>query len=236
MNTNRLGIIGGMGPEATCDFYHRITQHTVAQKDQDHIDMVILNHASIIDRTYAVKNHLEDILLQSIAEDMKIMEQLNVTHIAIPCNTCHTIYNRIQGLTSIPVINMVEETIKYIVANQAHDAKIGIMATDGTIYSNMYQHWFEKYHLPLYVPSSQVQQEIMNIIYKDVKSKGLYDTKHFEEVLNVFLENGCSHVILGCTELSGFHNSFAKCTIDPMDFLVKASIEKTGGIYKGELK
>lgn len=231
MNQNKLGIIGGMGPEATCDFYHRIIQHTLSHKDQEHIDMIILNHASIIDRTYAIKNHMEDKLLQMVAEDIKILEKLNVTNIAIPCNTCHTIYDRIQVLTSIPIINMIEETVKYIAENRANYTKIGLMATDGTILSGMYQNWFQKYQMPLYTPEKQVQQEIMQIIYDEVKAKVIYDNEHFKKLLDTFFENGCSHVILGCTELSGFKKDFDNMTIDPMDFLVKASIEKTGGIY-----
>ena len=97
MNLNKLGIIGGMGPEATVDFYHKIVNHTVASIDQEHIDIVILNHASIIDRTYALKNGLEQVLINSLLEDIRIMENLNVKNIAIPCNTCHTILDKVHS-------------------------------------------------------------------------------------------------------------------------------------------
>ena len=112
MNKKILGIIGGMGTEATIDFYTRIMNHTVAYKDQDHIDMVILNHASIIDRTYAIKNNKLDELLRQMHENIKILEYAKVTSIAIPCNTSHSIIDKIQGLTNIPIINMIEETAK----------------------------------------------------------------------------------------------------------------------------
>lgn len=232
MNNNKLGIIGGMGPEATVDFYNRIVKHTVATKDQEHLDMIIFNHASIIDRTYALKNNLEQVLLDSLNEDLKMMEQLNVSYIAIPCNTCHTLYKKIQALTYLPIINMVEETVKYIAENKKNYKKIGIMATDGTILSGMYQEWFDKYNLSLHAPQKDVQAQIMDIIYNDVKGKGVYDDEKFKKVLTYFLQNGCTHVILGCTELSGFKERFKCYSIDPMDFLVKASIKKTGGIYK----
>ena len=71
----------------------------------------------------------------------------------------------------------------------------------------------------------------MQIIYDEVKAKGIYDKNHFKKLLNIFFENGCTHVILGCTELSGFKKDFEDATIDQMDFLVKASIEKTGGTF-----
>ena len=88
MSKNKLGIIGGMGPEATVNFYNRIVKHTKASKDQDHIDMIILNNASLIDRTYAIKNNKKSEFLNQIAEDIKILEYAEVDNIAIPCNTC----------------------------------------------------------------------------------------------------------------------------------------------------
>lgn len=232
MNTTKLGIIGGMGPEATVDFYHRIVNHTVASKDQEHIDMVILNHASIIDRTYAIKNHLEHELLNSLQEDIHVMENLQVTNIAIPCNTCHTVLDKIQELTTIPIINMIEETVKYIFENRNCYKKIGLMATDGTILSGMYQSCFDKYGLSLHAPQKDIQSQIMDIIYQDIKAKGYYDNEKFKKILTYFLQSGCDHVILGCTELSGFKSSFKTYSIDPMDYLVKACIEKSGKTYQ----
>ena len=75
MNKKVLGVIGGMGTAATIDFYTRIMNHTVAHKDQEHIDMVIINHASIIDRTYAIKNNKLDELLKQMHENLKILKK-----------------------------------------------------------------------------------------------------------------------------------------------------------------
>lgn len=232
MNKEILGIIGGMGPEATIDFYNRIVEHTVANKDQDHIDMVILNHASIIDRTYAIKNGKLDELLNQMNKDIKILENAKVTSIAIPCNTSHSILNRIQQLTKIPIINMIEETVKNLKSIVSEEDKIGIMATDGTIMLKMYQNECEKYGINYFVPEEDIQKQVMSIIYDDVKARGVFDNKKFKKVLDYFKENGCKYVILGCTELSGFKKFFNKSTIDPMDYLVKASILSVGGTYK----
>jgi aspartate racemase len=232
LNKKILGIIGGMGPEATIDFYNRIVKHTVASKDQEHIDIVILNHASIIDRTYAIKNNKLDELLSQMHEDIKILENAKVTSIAIPCNTSHSILDRIQGLTNIPIINMIEETVKSLKNDVLPEDKIGIMATDGTIMLEMYQKECTKYGIKYFVPEEAVQKQVMSIIYDDVKSEGIFDNNKFKEVLDYFIKNGCKYVILGCTELSGFKESFSKNTIDPMDYLVKASIISVGGKYK----
>lgn len=229
MKENKLGIIGGMGPEATINFYNRIVKHTKSNKDQDHIDMIILNHASLMDRTYAIKNNKKSEFLNQISEDIKILEYVGVNNIAIPCNTCHTFLEDIQKITKIPIINMIEETCK----NIDNGLKIGLMATEGTISSNLYQKWFNKFNINYYLPESRIQDKIMEIIYNDAKANGIYYNNKFEMVLKYFInQNNCDLVILGCTELSQFKNDFNEKTIDPMDHLVRASIERSNGIYK----
>lgn len=232
MNKKVLGVIGGMGTAATIDFYTRIMNHTVAHKDQEHIDMVIINHASIIDRTYAIKNNKLDELLKQMHENLKILENAKVTSIAIPCNTSHSIIDKIQQLTSIPIINMIEETAKGLKEVVNKGEKVGIMATDGTIMLKIYQQACKKYDIEYFVPEDNIQKQIMDIIYDDVKANGIFDNERFKKVLNYFLQNGCKYVILGCTELSGFKKDFDKNTIDPMDYLVKAAILSVDKEYK----
>lgn len=232
MNKKILGVIGGMGTAATIDFYTRIMNHTVAHKDQEHIDMVIINHASIIDRTYAIKNNKLDELLKQMHENLKILENAKVTSIAIPCNTSHSIIDKIQQLTSIPIINMIEETAKGLKEVVNKGEKVGIMATDGTIMLKIYQQACKKYDIEYFVPEDNIQKQIMDIIYDDVKANGIFDNERFKKVLDYFLQNGCKYVILGCTELSGFKKDFDKNTIDPMDYLVKAAILSVDKEYK----
>ena len=232
MNKKVLGVIGGMGTAATIDFYTRIMNHTVAHKHQEHIDMVIINHASIIDRTYAIKNNKLDELLKQMHENLKILENAKVTSIAIPCNTSHSIIDKIQQLTSIPIINMIEETAKGLKEVVNKGEKVGIMATDGTIMLKIYQQACKKYDIEYFVPEDNIQKQIMDIIYDDVKANGIFDNERFKKVLDYFLQNGCKYVILGCTELSGFKKDFDKNTIDPMDYLVKAAILSVDKKYK----
>ena len=194
--------------------------------------MVIINHASIIDRTYAIKNNKLDELLKQMHENLKILENAKVTSIAIPCNTSHSIIDKIQQLTSIPIINMIEETAKGLKEVVNKGEKVGIMATDGTIMLKIYQQACKKYDIEYFVPDDNIQKQIMDIIYDDVKAKGIFDNEKFKKVLNYFLQNGCKYVILGCTELSGFKKDFDKNTIDPMDYLVKAAILSVDKEYK----
>ena len=96
----------------------------------------------------------------------------------------------------------------------------------------IYQQACKKYDIEYFVPDDNIQKQIMDIIYDDVKAKGIFDNEKFKKVLNYFLQNGCKYVILGCTELSGFKKDFDKNTIDPMDYLVKAAILSVDKEYK----
>ena len=165
-------------------------------------------------------------------ENLKILENAKVTSIAIPCNTSHSIIDKIQQLTSIPIINMIEETAKGLKKVVNKGEKVGIMATDGTIMLKIYQQACKKYDIEYFVPEDNIQKQIMDIIYDDVKANGIFDNERFKKVLDYFLQNGCKYVILGCTELSGFKKDFDKNTIDPMDYLVKAAILSVDKEYK----
>ena len=87
---NRLGVLGGMGPLCTASFYNKLVKYTKADKDQDHIPTVILSDTLMPDRTEAILNGTyEPLLLKKAKEDIKAFENLDVTNIAIPCNTMH---------------------------------------------------------------------------------------------------------------------------------------------------
>src|SRR5699024_5523262 len=124
-------VIGGMGPEATAYFYEEVIRHTKADCDQDHLDMTILSHASMPDRTKAIQTGESRKLLQAMAEDIRIMEAVGAANLAIPCNTSHYFYDQIQEMTDIPIIHMPRETIRYAKSHYENVKRIGIMGTDG---------------------------------------------------------------------------------------------------------
>ena len=106
----KLGVIGGMGPEATSFYYARVIARTKAESDQEHINMIILSHATMPDRTQAILTGNKLPFLKAITQDARDLEMLGVENIAIPCNTSHYFLEDIQKSTSVPIINMVEES------------------------------------------------------------------------------------------------------------------------------
>lgn len=229
----KLGVIGGMGPEATSFFYARVIARTKAECDQEHIDMVILSHATMPDRTQAILSGAKDEFLTAIKKDTSALEMLGVSNIAIPCNTSHYFLDEIQASTKVPVINMIEESVRAVIAEYPKTKKIGIMGTDGTIKSGIYDRVCQKYGVASAIPPEKIQKNVMSLIYDDIKTGKTGDTKKFDQAYNSLMKQECDAIILACTELSVFkeYNRVPENCIDAMDILVKESILRSGAEY-----
>lgn len=230
MKQKKLGVLGGMGPAATSLFFEWVIENTAANSDQDHIDMLILNHATIPDRSKSILENNKDPFLRHVKEDMKIFEYAGVDNIAIPCNTSHYFYEEIQAMTSINVINMVEETIRYIREHYGKGAKVGILATDGTVNTGIYQNGCHKYNINPLIPEVHTQEKVMQTIY-DFKADKPIDVKGFEEIIHDLIDvEHCDCVILGCTELSciDISETLRSYCVDAMQVLVNKSITYSG--------
>jgi len=225
MADKTLGVLGGMGPEATSLFFKKIVENTVATKDQEHINTIILNHATIPDRTQVIKKRNDQEFLQAIKSDFLLFEKANVDHIAIPCNTSHYFFEEMQRMTSIKIINMIDETIIELRNQLGQNKKIGVLATDGTIMTKIYEEACHKFKLLPYNPNESIQSSIMDIIYK-VKQGVYVPPTRLEHIINNMIDAGCSAVILGCTELSTIQidKTIKLKTIDPLEVLVHRSI------------
>lgn len=230
----KLGVIGGMGPEATSYFFEEFVAHTKADKDQEHIDTIILNHATLPDRSKAILTGNVEELLNALIQDAQLLEKLGVSHIAIPCNTSHYWYEAIQKEISIPIIHMVRETIKYALTHFGQVQKIGVLATTGTIQTGIYHRECETLGVEAVVPSEENQNAIMSLIYEEIKKGQPGDYTKFQKAYEDLIEAGSDVVILACTELSVFKksNKIGKNCLDAMDVLVKESITRSNAVYQ----
>lgn len=197
-----LGIVGGMGPLATQLFYRMLIGMTDAKKDQDHLDMIILNYASMPDRTEAIKTGNIEILFAELLKDVKKLEGDGVSAIAIPCNTSHMVIDRLQAEVSIPIINMIRETVRHIKKDRPGITKVGILATDGTITGGLYQKACEDEGLQPFTPGEAGQGLVMKIIYQGIKGGNPVDYNDLIKIQGDLAAEGCEAAIMGCTELS----------------------------------
>lgn len=229
----KLGVIGGMGPEATAFFYEEVIKHTNASRDQEHLDMVIISQASMPDRTHAIITGDDARLIQVMREDAQALETLGCTCIAIPCNTSHYFYDKIQSFTGVPIIHMPREAVRE--AAQARRARrIGIMGTDGTVRSGVYARECEALGVECMVPSPERQADVMSIIYENVKAGHPADMGKFSLVVDELVRRGCDAIILACTELSVARRrqGAPDVCLDAMDVLVREAIERSGKLYR----
>ena len=221
-----IGVIGGMGPLATQLFYKMVIENTDAHSDQDHINMVILNHATMPDRTEAIMNDSLDDLMGRLREDASVLEKFGADYIAIPCNTCHVLLDRIQEETSIPIINMIKTTVKSIRKTYGEGARVGILATDGTIRMEMYQKECIRQGLVPVILNNDNQKRVMKIIYDGIKDGGSVDYSDFEMIEKQLIDEKCDCAIMGCTELSCFKEDYnlSDYYVDAMEEMVKEAI------------
>jgi len=231
----KLGILGGMGPKATAVFMDKIIEHTDADRDQDHLDMIIVNHATLPDRTTVILEQRKEEFLTAVERDLQLLAYAEATHIAIPCNTSHYFYDELQAMSSVPIIHMVDETVQVMAGRFGRGSKIGLLATNGTVRSGVYKRICERHGMELHLPDEATQNQVMRIIYHDVKGGVTPDPAVFERIiLNMIKHDQCSGVIIACTELSCIPISAAvnSYCVDAMDVLVRKSIELSGKRYK----
>ncbi len=234
----KLGIIGGMGPEATRLMYGGIIDATDAKTDQEHIDMIILNHASMPDRTAAIKSGDTAEVVRLLREDAQMLERCGAGLIAIPCNTSHVFLDEVRSAVSVPVLDMIGETARYIAENRPDIKKAGILATDGTISQGLYHRALEKYGIEPFAPEGDIQKTVMDIIYGQIKAGKKGNIEDFAVVDTFLKKNGCDGAVLACTELSVFrtNHELNSYYVDAMQALVERCVTLCGGKLKEEKK
>lgn len=228
-NNKTVGIIGGLGPMATVYFYEMVVRLTDANCDQEHIDMIIANRATTPDRTDYIIGKSPENPIKTLIKDAKKLEQYGVDFLVITCNTAHYFYDEIQESVNIEVLNIIEETIK--AAKSKGHKKLGILATTGNIQTNLYQNMCKKYEIDFLVLDNEKQQDIMDIIYKDIKSGKNADMNKFNSIVSHLKDNKCDGAILGCTELSVLrvdNNLYDEFYTDSLEVLVRETIKKCG--------
>ena len=234
MSEKTLGILGGLGPLATVYFMDMIVKMTEAKKDQDHISMIVLNHAAIPDRTDFILDASKPNPLPMMVEDAKKLQAAGSDYVVMPCNTAHFFYEQIQNNITIPMLNIIEETVIFA-KERAGVKKLGILATKGTISAGSYQRMCEKYGIEWAVPSLQDEQSLMNIIYNQVKAGKEINITEFLKIIENMKADGCDAVALGCTELSVINKDFAlnrEDIVDSLEVLARRSIELCGKTVK----
>jgi len=199
-----VGVLGGLGPAATVLFMHRVVELTDADRDQDHVDLLVWQHGSIPDRSAFLLGHGESPEPVLVA-DAVALERAGARFIAIPCNTAVVWVEEMRAAVSIEVLDTVAETVDAARRAVPGLQRLGVLATDGTLLAGTYAGAAAAAGIDLVTPSPEVQREVMAIVYDGVKAGVPVSRARFDAVVDHLRDQGAEAVALGCTELSVLH-------------------------------
>ena len=209
MMENFFTILGGMGTLATESFIHTLNRRTDAHRDQDFLDYIVVNHATIPDRTAYIKDSSLENPEEKLIEDIKIQSVLNPKFFVIPCNTAHYYFEELQNATQIPILHMPRIAVERIRERFADSKRIAVLATEGTILTGVYREELEAQGYEAVIPDEELQEKVNRLIYQEVKENKNLNFELYHEILSDVKKNmNCEVMILGCTELSVLYEEY----------------------------
>ena len=234
MELKTLGIIGGMGPAATCDLMEKIISLTAASCDQEHIHIIADVNTAIPDRTAAILHGGKDPVPELTASALRL-KKAGAEYLIMPCNTAHYFYDAVAQAAQIPVLHMPELTAQLLV--QAGVRRAGVLATDGTVQSGIYEKALHKNGIEPVYPNAEHQKLIMRLIYDGVKGgKIAPESIPVAEIMDEMRQRGAQKFLLACTELPIAFQRLGIVTdcVDPTKVLAHAAVEYAGAQTTGE--
>ena len=227
-----IGILGGMGTQAGLDFCNKLTILNRGKIDQKYPLFILYNKSNIPGRPENL--HKYNKVLKSLMTGCLLLQRNKCKFIVIPCNTAHYWYDDLQSKIKIPIINMPKEVYLHAKNKCKTNAKIGILATEGTLKTNVYNKFFYK-DFKLVSPKKSLQVQSVNKAIKYVKMGKIKNAeKAIKPAINYLIKMKCTKIILGCTELPIAIFAFksfkkiklSKVFLDPNLILANVSMKK----------
>jgi aspartate racemase len=226
MREKIIGILGGMGPEATAELYMDIIRATKVQKDQDHRRVIIDSNAKIPDRTPAILGTGPSPLPMLVETGLNL-QRAGADFILIPCNTAHYFHAELQKKLKIPVLHMIQISAEKTRRKHSRIMKAGLLASDGTLKSRLYHESWGKKNIEILEPESETQRNVMTAIYQYIKRGELEPGRRLLYNASLeLIEAGAEAIICGCTEVSiVLHDGDLEVpVIDPMQDLAEEAV------------
>ena len=223
-----LGVLGGLGPMSSVYFYELVTSLTCAERDQDHIDIILSSAATTPDRTAYILGRSQDDPASRMVADAKKLVEFGADVIAVPCNTAHYFYEQINDAVSVPVLNIINETARYV--RSEGFCRPGILATEGTVRSESYAVACAREGIACGYPTADDQQKLSEMIYGCIKQGGIPDFDELIAIADRLERRGCDCMVLGCTELSLIRRAGLRDPrfIDSLEVLARRAISFCG--------
>ncbi len=222
-----VGVIGGLGPEATLDFFSKILASTPAAIDQDHIHLIIDNNPKVPDRNKAVAG-VGPSPAPALAAMARRLEHAGADFLVMPCNAAHAFQSAIESAVSIPFVSIIEETCGEVVRRFPAVKCVGVLASTGCIDAELYQTAFARRGIAVVVPVAAERDAFMQLVYR-IKSG---ETAHLfadgmRDIAAALVERGAEVLVAGCTEVPLVlgERDVPRPLVDSTDVLVRATIQ-----------
>ena len=223
-----IGIIGGLGPETTSEFYLDIV-FSCKKKDNTSYPPIIISNVPYpyeIESDAIGKNVGMERIVPYLITEAQRLEKAGADFIVMPCNTLHTYIKQLRDSVSVPILSIVEETVKFLRIKNMH--KVGIVSTSATLKNKLYENAFTENGIEHFVPDDFQQAKrskfILNIVTGQQKNK---DREELIDIINSFEDKNLDCVILACTDLQLLipHHPTIKI-FDTMKIFADASVEE----------
>ena len=227
-----IGILGGMGTQAGLDFCNKLALINKGKIDQKYPLFILYNKSNIPKRPENIKKYTN--VLKSLINGCLLLQKNNCKFIVMPCNTAHYWHYDLQRRIKIPILSMPKEVYLYTKKNCKKESKIGILSTEATLKTKVYNKYFDK-NYRLVSPKKSSQKLYVNKAIKLVKmGKIKLAEKAIKPAVKELIKLKCKKIILGCTELPIAIFAYqpftkiekSKIFIDPNLLLAKVSMKK----------
>jgi len=197
-----IGVLGGMGPAATADFYLKLIKATPAHADQDHLKVIIFSNPHIADRTAAICGEGPD-PVPALIETANALVRAGADFLTMPCVTAHAFFEKLEAGVTIPVLHLVRETAAYIRQTRPGARCVGVLATSGTLQARLFETVFEPMGIRAVVPDAGGQERlVMPAIYGVKQGQPLDSPRRLiREAADQLITRGAEAIVAGCTEI-----------------------------------
>jgi aspartate racemase len=196
-----VGILGGMGPAASADFFAKVVAATPARTDQDHLRVLLWSDPLVPDRSEALLHHGPDPTAR-LLHGARLLVAAGARLIAVPCNTAHAFLGPIERLAGVEIIHMIDVTARHVAALDPPVRRAGLLATTGTVHAGLYQTWLAAHDVEVVLPTAHEQERVAQAI-RWVKSGRRTATaaRAIAEAGERLVARGAQALIAGCTEI-----------------------------------
>ena len=226
-----VGVIGGLGPETTAEFYLDVIFSSY-EKDHTSRPLVVISNVPLpyqIEEDLIKENKGVERYIPFLVEEAKRLEKTGVDFLVMPCNSLHVFIETIRGSVGIPVLSIVEETVRFVKDNNFK--RVGIVSTSATVENKLYETAFEKNGIEFAVPDGLQQAKMGKFIHNLVMGrKDNRDRDGLVEIINSFEDKNVDCVALACTDLQLLIPKHPSLKIfDTMKILAEATVRELLG-------